>query len=64
MKGKVRVVINRETLKELLQAHVSATMLHDFELKEFTIHRNGGIELVIEQRAQEQATLPLGDPEV
>lgn len=60
MKGKVRVTINRDTLKELLQAHVSETMLSDFELKEFTVHRNSSVELVIEQRQQEPA-LPLGE---
>ena len=57
MKGNVRVTINRETLKELLQAHINTTMLHDFDLKEFTIHRTGSIELVIAQRPA--STLPL-----
>lgn len=66
MKGKVRVTINRETVRELLQTLVQTTMMHDFELKEFTIHHKGDIELVIEQTPRESAlllvALPAGDP--
>lgn len=48
MKGpKVTVTIGRDTVREMLEGYVSATMAGPHVLEAFTVHRNGGIELVI-----------------
>jgi hypothetical protein len=57
MKGKTRITINRETLKDMIEQHIDRTMLGSYELNEWTVHRNGSIEIAI--TAKTEATLPL-----
>jgi len=57
MKGKTRITINRETLKALLEEHISRSMLGDYHLLEWTVHRNSSVELVITPKSE--AVLPL-----
>lgn len=52
MKGKTRITLNRETLKELLEAHLASTMLFEHEITEWTVHRNGAVDVVIQAKKQ------------
>lgn len=47
MKGTTRITIQREQLRELLEEYLGANLLRPGELKEFTIHRNGSIEMTV-----------------
>lgn len=60
LKGKTRITINRDTLKDLLEVHIAGTLVDRHDLNEFTIHRNGSIEMVITP----VRTLPLADSDV
>lgn len=61
MKGRTKITINRETLKQLLEEHLAETLIGRVELQEYTVHRNGSIELVVVPRNVAPA-LPL-EPE-
>lgn len=47
MRGKTRITLNRETLKDLLERHIESVMVGGFDVSEFTVHRNGSIDVVI-----------------
>lgn len=55
-KGKMTLVIERSTVRELLEAHVAATVVGKHELKEFQIHGNGNITMTL---VPAQAETPL-----
>jgi hypothetical protein len=57
MKGTTKIVINRETLKAILENYIGEIVAVPSKLKEFTIHRTGSIELSLVP--VEPAALPL-----
>lgn len=52
MKGKTRITLNRETLRQLLEEHISPTMLGEHGLVEWSIKRNSSVEAVIQPKKQ------------
>lgn len=53
-----RIMITRDTVKTLLEGYVAGAFKAPHELKEFTIHRTGGIELSVVPVVE---TLPLDE---
>jgi hypothetical protein len=47
MKGKTRMTINRETLKEMIEEQVRRMFNGAQKLAEFNMARNGSVEIVV-----------------
>ncbi len=59
--GRTKFTIPRRTVEALLARHVEQVFANEYQLQEFTIRKDGSVEMVLDGAVKEPQQLPFDD---